>query len=156
MSGLGRVLVIVIVLLNTVFSSATLLEGDQRPCAPTPEDMEGPFYRPGAPTRASTGRGLVVSGAVKSAGSCSPIPGARIEWWQAGPRGNYDDEHRGALRTADDGTYQFETDFPPAYFGRQPHIHVKVLAPGHRTLTTQLYPKADQTRVTFDLVLVKQ
>ena len=155
MSRLRLVLVIVIILLNTVPSSATLLSGAQPPCAPTREDMEGPFYRPGAPIRQSTGRGLVVSGAVKSADSCAPVPAARIEWWQAGPSGHYDDEHRGALRTADDGTYRFETDSPPAYFGRPPHIHVKVLAPGHRTLTTQLYPKAGQTHTTFDLVLVK-
>jgi len=149
------------VLVLIVFASALLdavlpVTEAQTPCAPTAPDWEGPFYKPGAPTRESTGRGLVVSGVVKSAGSCTPIPGARLEWWQAGPSGNYDDAHRGALRTADDGAYRFETNFPPAYFGRPPHIHLKVLAPGYRTLTTQLYPKAGQTRVTFDLVLVKQ
>jgi protocatechuate 3,4-dioxygenase beta subunit len=35
-------------------------------------------------------------------------------------------------------------------------VHFKVFAPGHRTLTTQLYPKAGQTQATFDLVLVKE
>jgi hypothetical protein len=33
---------------------------------------------------------------------------------------------------------------------------VKVLAPGHRALTTQIYPKAAQTEVSFDLVVAKE
>ena len=155
MSRWRLILVLLIVCLLILFP-VVLLARAQTACASTAPDWEGPFYRPGAPTRASTGRGLVVSGAVKSAGACAPIPAARIEWWQAGPSGNYDDEHRGALQAADDGTYRFETDFPPAYFGRPPHIHVKVLAPGHRTLTIQLYPKAGQTHIAFNLVLVKE
>lgn len=31
-----------------------------------------------------------------------------------------------------------------------------VFAPGHRALTTQLYPKLGQTEITFDLVVAKQ
>lgn len=136
--------------------SAPLRTTAQAPCAPTAPDLEGPFYKPGAPIRESTGRGLVVKGTVKSAGACTPIPGARVEWWQANPRGSYDDEHRATLLTRNDGTYQFETDFPPPYFGRPSHIHFKVSAPGHRALTTQLYPKAGQSQIAFDLVLVPE
>ena len=157
MSGWRLVLVLVIVcLLNTVFGSGALVARGQPACATTAPDMEGPFYKPNAPVRQSTGRGFVVSGTVKSVGSCAAIAGARVEWWQANPKGNYDDEHRGTLVTRSDGTYRFETDSPPAYFGRPPHIHVKVFAPGHRTLTTQLYPKPGQTEITFDLVVTKQ
>ena len=36
-------------------------------CAPTKADMLGPFYKPGAPERAATGQGLVISGIVRSA-----------------------------------------------------------------------------------------
>jgi len=151
----SRVVFILVLFVCAIAAVPPVTEA-QTPCAPTAPDWEGPFYKRGAPTRESTGRGLVISGVVKSAGSCTPIPGARLEWWQASPSGTYDDAHRGALTTADDGAYRFETDFPPAYFGRPPHIHLKVLAPGYRTLTTQLYPKAGQARVTFDLVLVKQ
>jgi protocatechuate 3,4-dioxygenase beta subunit len=103
--------------------------------------------------RESTGRGLMISGKVKSAGSCAPIPAARLEWWQANSEGRYDDEHRGALLTASDGSYRFETDFPPGYYGRPPHIHLKVFAPGHRTLTTQIYPEDGRKLIAIDLIL---
>ena len=122
-------------------------------CQPTAPDSAGPFYKPGAPERASIGKGLVVSVAVRIAGSCAPIPRARIEWWQANPRGQYDDAHR-ASQTADaEGRYRFETNFPAVYPGRPPHIHVKIVAPGHRPLTTQLYPRPGQTELPFDFVL---
>lgn len=139
-----------------VLGWAPLLSTAQPACAPTAPDMEGPFYKPGAPMRESTGKGFVVSGTVKSAGSCAAIAGARVEWWQANSKGTYDDEHRSTLVTRGDGTYRFETDFPPAYFGRPSHIHFKVFAPGHRALTTQLYPKPGQGEITFDLIIVKQ
>jgi protocatechuate 3,4-dioxygenase beta subunit len=125
-------------------------------CAPTRPDAEGPFYKPGAPIKAATGSGLAVEGVVRTAASCDPIPGARVEWWQANARAEYTDSHRGALVTGPAGTYRFETDPPPPYAGRPSHVHVKVRAPGHRTLTTQIYPKAGQTAITFDLVLVKE
>jgi len=126
----------------------------QTKCSPTASDAEGPFYKAGAPIRENTGRGLAINGTVRSASSCTPIPGARVEWWLANAQGNYDDEHRGALVTAEDGGFRFETDFPPAYFGRPPHVHVKVFAPGHRTLTTQIYPEKGATSVTLALVLL--
>ena len=48
-------------------------------CRPTAPDSEGPFYTPNAPERSSIGRGLVVTGVVRTAGSCAPVPRARIE-----------------------------------------------------------------------------
>ena len=129
----------------------------QAPCgAPTPADMEGPFYKADAPQRASTGRGLLVMGTVRSTGSCAPIPGARVEWWQANTGGQYDDAHCAVMTVGPDGRYRFETDFPAGYYGRPPHIHLKAFAPGHRTLTTQLYLKRGQTEAPFDLVLVRE
>ena len=128
----------------------------QGSCTPTPPDSEGPFYKPGAPDRAQTGRGLVVLGTVRSAGRCAPIPSARIERWQANPEGSYDDAHRATMRADGAGRYRFETNFPRGYFGRPPHIHFKVQAPAHRPLTTQLYLQPGQTEVTFDLVLVPE
>ena len=125
-------------------------------CAPTAPDVEGPFYKAGAPLREGTGRGLAVSGSVKSAATCAPIKATRVEWWQANARGEYDDTHRGSLLTGDDGIYRFDTDFPPPYSGRPSHVHVKALAPGYRPLTTQLYLKGGERAVTFDLVLVKE
>ena len=125
-------------------------------CAPTPPDAEGPFYKADAPERLSIGRGLVVAGTVRTAGGCAPIPGARIEWWQADSRGQYDDAHRASQSADREGKYRFETSFPGLYPGRPPHVHVKVAAPGHRTLITQLYPKQGQTELPFDFVLRPQ
>ncbi len=125
-------------------------------CPPTASDAEGPFYKANAPIRESTGRGLTVSGKVMSAGSCMIIPGARVEWWQANQKGKYDDEHRGAQLTSSEGSYRFETDSPPSYFFRPPHIHFKISAHGYQTLTTQVYPKDGQSTIDFDFVLIKK
>jgi protocatechuate 3,4-dioxygenase beta subunit len=122
-------------------------------CPPTESDALGPFYKPGAPERASVGRGYVLSGVVKSAGSCTPIAGAQVEFWLAGPDGNYDDDHRATLFVDDTGSYRFESNFPPKYAFRPPHIHLRVTAKGYQTLVTQHYPVAGQTQGTFDLVL---
>ncbi|MBI2154820.1 MAG: hypothetical protein HYU24_14135, partial [Candidatus Rokubacteria bacterium] len=58
-----------------LLGSAPPLTTAQTQCAPTAPDMEGPFYKPGAPMRERTGKGFVVSGTVKSAGACAPIAG---------------------------------------------------------------------------------
>lgn len=125
-------------------------------CPPTRPDALGPFYTPDAPQRASTGRGLAVSGRVLSAAGCAPLAGAKIEWWSANPRGDYDDEHR-ATQVADaEGRYRYQTDFPGRYPGRPPHLHVRVSAPGHRVLVTQLYPRPGQQALDADFVLTRQ
>jgi protocatechuate 3,4-dioxygenase beta subunit len=123
-------------------------------CPPTPEDALGPMYQPNAPERSSIGQGYVLSGVVKSAKDCAPIAGAKIEFWQVGPNGKYDDAHRATLKVDQAGAYRFGSNFPPPYFGRPSHIHLKVSAPGFKTLVTQHYPKKGQKEATFDLVLM--
>jgi catechol 1,2-dioxygenase len=59
--------------------------------------MLGPFYEPGAPVRTSVGSGYVLSGTVLAAKECKPIRKARIEFWLANPRGDYDDAHRATV-----------------------------------------------------------
>lgn len=125
-------------------------------CPPTPPDMLGPFYKAGAPERAATGQGLVVSGTVRSAGGCAGLPGARLEWWSADGRGEYLDELRATQRTAADGAFRYETVAPGRYPGRPPHLHVKVSAPGHRPLVTQVYPRDGQRALTTDFVLTTE
>jgi len=127
----------------------------QPACAPTRPDMLGPFYVPGTPERERTGQGLVVTGAVRSAGGCAPLPGARIEWWSVNPKGEYDDAHRATQVAGTEGRYRYETDVPVVYPGRPPHLHVRVTAPGHRVLVTQLYPRPGQTAIDADFVLVR-
>lgn len=131
------------------------LAGDSR-CTPTPPDVEGPFYKPSVPLRDQTGTGLIIEGTVRSAAGCEAVPGARVEWWQTAPSGRYDDEHRGAQISDGDGRYHIETDFPPPYSGRPSHVHFKIFAPGHRTLTTQVYPGQGQKTLPFDFVLVPE
>ena len=124
------------------------------PCRPTPADIEGPFYKPGAPARTSTGSGLVVRGRLLGIPDCGPLAGWRIEWWQTDRHGQYDEGHRGIQTVSPDGAYRFSTDFPGAYPGRPPHIHFKAAAPGYRSLTTQLYLRGGESEVDFDIVLV--
>jgi catechol 1,2-dioxygenase len=96
--------------------------------------MLGPFYKPGAPVRTSVGSGYVLSGAVLAAEECKPISNARIEFWLANPRGEYDDAHRATVLAGERGEYRFESNVPVSYGGRPPHIHVRVTAPGYEEL----------------------
>src|SRR5215211_786638 len=72
-------------------------------CKPTQPDMLGPFYEPGAPVRMSVGSEYVLSGSVLAAEECKPIPNARIEFWLANPRGDYDDAHRATVFAGEGG-----------------------------------------------------
>jgi catechol 1,2-dioxygenase len=125
-------------------------------CKPTQPDMLGPFYEPGAPVRTSVGSGYVLSGAVLAAAECKPIPNARIEFWLANPRGDYDDAHRATVFSGERGRYRFESNVPVSYGGRPPHIHVRVRASGYEELVTQHYPERGQRKANFDLVLVAE
>jgi len=125
-------------------------------CALTPGDALGPFYEPNAPERDHTGQGLIIEGTVRSARDCNPLSAAVIEWWSANSHGDYDNAHRATQHTSADGSYQYTTDFPGRYPGRPPHVHVRVTAPGHRILVTQVYPQQTQTALSVDLVLTPQ
>ena len=122
-------------------------------CAPTGWDEIGPFYRPNAPVRSSIGKGYLLSGTVRSAGDCRPLHNARIELWQAGPDGTYDDAHRATIFSDHAGRYRLQTSIPPPYGRRPPHIHILVDAKGFKGLITQHYPKKGDKRARFDLVL---
>jgi protocatechuate 3,4-dioxygenase beta subunit len=128
---------------------------DGATCTPTAANIEGPFFKPDAPRRAvlaaagDPGRPLVVEGRLLD-GACRPLPGATIEVWHADHRGGYDLDgfgHRGHLVTGDDGSYRFDSIVPGRYLnGRQyrpAHIHLKIHARGHESLTTQLYFEGD-------------
>lgn len=132
----------------------TSAESHAAGCRPTAPDMLGPFYKPDAPVRSSVGKGYVLRGTVRSSTDCSPVPGAAIELWLAGPDGEYDDEHRATIVPDASGSYRIESNVPQPYSGRPPHIHLRVSAPGFRTLVTQHYPEPGKTEAAFDLVLV--
>ena len=123
-------------------------------CPPTEPDEVGPFYRPNAPVRSQVGTGYVLTGTVRSSNDCKPISKARIEVWQAGPGGEYDEAHRATLYSDAQGIYRLETHFPPPYLTRPSHIHILVEAPGFQRLITQHYPKKGAKEAKFDLVLI--
>jgi len=117
-------------------------------CGPaTPRDMEGPYYKSGAPMRASIveagtkGERLELAGRVLAA-DCKPLAGVLLDFWQADEKGDYDNtgyRYRGKVTADAEGRYRIETILPPPYMGRPRHIHVKLQRPGGRVLTTQLY-----------------
>jgi len=121
--------------------------GQQKCVDITPDDMEGPFYKAGAPARsslvdpASKADRLVLSGIV-SGTDCRPLANLALDFWHADDRGEYDNvgyRYRGLVRTDAQGRYRLETNLPPPYSGRPRHIHVKLLPPSGRIFTTQLY-----------------
>ena len=145
---------------------------------PTPGDSEGPFYKAGAPVRASlveagsNAETMVLTGSVRSA-DCKPLANVSLDFWHADDRGDYDNagyRYRGIVTTDAQGRYRLETILPPPYSGRPRHIHVKAQRLGGRVLTTQLYfpgesrdapralvvkmeRRADGRTATFDFVL---
>ncbi len=123
-------------------------------CSPTPPDYLGPFYKAGAPVRTNVGKGYELTGVVKSAADCAAIENAKIELWLTNPQGEYDDDHRATLYSDGAGNYRFESNFPPGYSGRPPHIHIKISADGFKTLATQHYPGTGSNSGIFDIVLV--
>jgi protocatechuate 3,4-dioxygenase beta subunit len=137
-------------------------------CAPgalTPGQMEGPYYKANPPETSSLlqpgmeGRRIFLTGHVLDE-QCRPIPGARVDFWQADAAGQYDNQGftlRGYQLTDDTGRYAMETVVPGEYPGRTPHIHVKVTPPGGPTLTSQLYlpdSAANETDRIFDRELI--
>ena len=114
---------------------------------PTPRQMEGPFFKPRSPQRASLldpatkGTRIVVAGLVLST-SCKPVAGALLDFWQCDDSGDYDNSSyrlRGHQFTDGGGRYRLETIVPALYPGRTRHIHVKVQAPDCPAVTTQIY-----------------
>ena len=162
MTGKFKILTLIGLILMTACSPArslttpTAARAPATTCEPTAPDALGPFYEPGAPQRSSVGQGYVLSGVVMSSEDCAPLARAQIEFWLAGPNGEYDDDHRATLLADESGAYRFESNIPVPYSGRPPHIHLRVTAEGYAELVTQHYPARGQTEATFDLVLIPQ
>ena len=134
-------------LLASVLALPLTVYGQSQCGASTPSDIEGPFYKAGAPVRASLAEAgaraqmLVLSGVVRSA-DCKPLANVSLDFWHADASGAYDNRgyrYRGIVTTDAQGRYRLETNLPPPYSGRPRHIHVKLQPPGGPVLTTQLY-----------------
>ncbi|MEU0741102.1 carbohydrate-binding protein [Streptomyces sp. NPDC006134] len=132
---------------------------------PTPDQMEGPYFKPNSPRRTSLvtsgtpGTALTVSGYVFGR-NCVPLSGVLLDFWQADNAGAYDMAGytlRGHQFTDASGAFVLRTIVPGLYPGRTRHIHVKAQAPGRPVLTTQLYFPGEPRNATdalFDPALL--
>jgi protocatechuate 3,4-dioxygenase beta subunit len=116
------------------------------PATPIVELTEGPYYTANPPQNATlrtagvAGTPLTLTGFVVSK-SCQPIANAKLDFWQADGKGNYDNSGytlRGWQLTDANGAYRLETVIPGLYPGRTEHIHFKVTVNG-QTYTSQLF-----------------
>lgn len=127
-------------------------------CAPTPNDVLGPFYLPDMPVRTELdvhgdeGTSLYLTGRILDE-HCQPIrQGAVVEIWHADPDGAYDMEdltrpYRATLPCDVHGAFAVHTLLPGHYLNgsnyRPAHLHIKIWVDGVEKLTTQLYFEGD-------------
>jgi protocatechuate 3,4-dioxygenase beta subunit len=165
------------ILLSDVLGLSMLTVGINAPrsAGATESTVFGPFFVTGAPevplggdiANGAKGKPCYVSGTVRGTDG-APVPGARIEVWEADEDGFYDVQYpgqemagRGWLRSGPDGEYRFWSVHPAPYpipddgpvgdllhaAGRGPmrpaHLHFKVDAPGYRTLITHIFVAGD-------------
>jgi len=113
---------------------------------PTPQEIDGPYFRLGAPMRSNLLEPgdkpeLVLSGRVLNTKG-TPIPNAVVNIWSSDGVGNYDMlgyKYTGYVFTDAQGRYEFTTIIPGCYYPRDAkHIHVKVQGVSS-PVTTQLY-----------------
>ena len=104
-------------------------------CAAT-ETMRGGRnnFVPNAPLVDNLGRGFVVSGTVRRAGTCEGLGNVRVQIWTATERGGEGEaSNRGSVMTKADGTFRLETSPVVPNFG-QAHIHMSYDDPGFETV----------------------
>jgi protocatechuate 3,4-dioxygenase beta subunit len=129
----------------------------------TTTDILGPFYRPGAPMRSnlippgSKGIPMNLSGTIFKEDGKTPLNNALVEIWQCDENQHYDnvsDDYlfRGAIRTGNNGRYDFKTIVPVPYKAnpnneaswRPAHIHMRISVVDQQDLITQIYFKGDK------------
>jgi protocatechuate 3,4-dioxygenase beta subunit len=161
------------ILLSDVLGLSMLTVGINHPVAGavTEATVFGPFFVDDAPrvelggdiAQGATGPPCWVEGTIRGEDG-TPVPGARIEVWEADEDGFYDVQYgddrtmgRAHLFSADDGSYRFWSVEPAPYpipddgpvgellqaSERSPmrpaHLHFMVSAPGYRTLITHIF-----------------
>lgn len=174
------------VLLSDVLgvSMQTIAVNNQSYGEATDATVFGPFFVEDAPVipiggdiaGGAAGQPCWVEGTVKDAAG-RPVPGARIEVWEADEDGFYDVQYtdgriagRAHLFADDEGKYGFWGLTPTPYpiphdgpvgrmlesTGRSPvraaHLHFMVTAPEHRTLVTHIFVKDDPQLAIGDSV----
>ena len=134
--------------------------GHQHPetCTPTKDDVQGPFFRSGAPRRTTLvgpdepGPKLAIEGHLLDIDCRTPVRGALLDVWQADASGRYDTDSadyrlRAVISSDEEGGFGFETirpgNYPDAGGMRPAHIHFTIVHPDYQPLTTQLYFAGD-------------
>ena len=177
------------ILLADILGLATLVQlNDARnalDAGGTEPALIGPFWRANQPERKNgeristddtPGPRLTVTGQVLSLDG-TPLAGARVETWQASPKGLYENQDesqprmnlRGRFVTDEHGNFSFESVRPAGYpvpvdgpcgellaaqsrhTMRPAHLHFLVVAPGHKVLATQFFD-ADDPHAYDDVV----
>ena len=177
------------ILLADILGLATLVQlNDARKAMEaggTEPALIGPFWRANQPERKNgeristddtPGPRLTVTGQVLSLDG-TPLAGARVETWQASPKGLYENQDesqprmnlRGRFVTDENGNFSFESVRPAGYpvpvdgpcgellaaqnrhTMRPAHLHFLVVAPGHKVLATQFFD-ADDPHAYDDVV----
>jgi protocatechuate 3,4-dioxygenase beta subunit len=116
----------------------------------TPREIEGPYFRLGAPKRSNLLEPgdkpeLVLTGRVLNEKG-TPIPAAVVNLWSSDAAGNYDMigyRYHGYQVTDAEGRYEFTTIIPGCYEPRNAkHLHVRVQG-NSSPITTQLYVEGE-------------
>lgn len=107
-------------------------------CSLIPSSTYGPYWHEGQTRRPDIRAGkrgiyLRLAMQVIDVSKCLPLGNAQVDVWQADAMGDYSPTMNGYLRgwqpTSDQGTVDFDTNFPGHYWGRASHIHVAVRVP---------------------------
>jgi protocatechuate 3,4-dioxygenase beta subunit len=125
-------------------------------CRATPNDAFGPFGRGMPPIRTKTGTGHVLTGTVVSVLGCGPIPRAQVQFWQSNKKGRYTRALSATVLTDRAGRFRYASPVPTSYEGREPHVHIRVIADGHEPLLSRYVPKRGSRRGSIRLVLVPE
>lgn len=123
------------------------------PCRPTSYNFRDGTPEP-APQRTMVGTGFVWRGRVLTAKTCQPIANAAITIWLTNDSSHYDDERRALVLSAADGSFTFYSNFPGAYGGEPPHLHVIVTAKGFRRIEYRVFLEAAQTQLERNIILL--
>lgn len=132
---------------DAVTSMAT--NSASRSCTPTLDDGVSPSYVANTPERNVVGSGHVVTGVVLSSVDCQPIPDVKLEFWPEEEGLGHPDSSRATFFTDENGFYRFECN-PPE------HIHMRISAPGYKTIGVNSYHPEGAAEGIFDIVLVPE
>jgi hypothetical protein len=134
--------------------TATVTPAPARRCEATESNPGGTNnYIPDAPERASLGEGFIITGRVRAARDCRPLPGVRVQVWLATETGGEQD-NRASVRTDENGTYRIETAPTIPQFG-EPNIHVGYDDGEYRDVFIRRVVDLDDTRARVDLTLAR-